>query len=115
MALKIENNIVNDKSELPVKESVKQEQKQDIIPVGQMKEAKTDTESQVEGYYIEKKEQMPDDDDDKLDTSVNPDTRITINPSIAIYKETDEISNTMQQAVNRAVANIFHAQVRMAI
>ena len=56
---------------------------------------------------MKKTEQTPD-DDDKLDTSIDPDARITVNPSIAIYKETDDISNAMQQAVNRAVANIFH-------
>lgn len=107
LALRIENNIVNDKSEQLVKATVPQEHKQDVIPVTQTAETKTDIDTPVEGYYVEKTEQTPDDDDDKLDTSINPDARITLNPSIAIYKETDDISNAMQQAVNRAVANVF--------
>ena len=108
MVLKIENNIVNDNTETPVKTPVRQEQKQDVIPVGQTGETKTDAETPVEGYYIEKTGQPPEDDDDKLDTSVNPDARITLNPSIAIYKETDEISNAIKQTVDRAVANTFN-------
>ena len=108
LVLRIENSTVNDNSGQPVKTIVQQEQKQDVIPVGQTEKAKTDTEAPVEGYYIEKTGQTPQDDDDKLDTSINPDARITINPSIAIYKETDEISDAMKQTVDRAVANIFH-------
>lgn len=69
---------------------------------------KTDTEKPVEGYYIEKTGQAAENDEDKLNTSINPDARITINPSIAICKETDEIDNAMQHAVNRAVAKAFH-------
>ena len=107
MALRIENNTIYDNSELPEKVPVQQKQKQDIIPVGQTAETKTNTDTPVEGYSIEKTEQTPENDDDKLDTSVDPNARITINPSIAIYKETDDISNAMQQAVNRAVANAF--------
>lgn len=108
LVLRIENSTVNDNSGQPVKTIVQQEQKQDVIPVGQTEKAKTDTEAPVEGYYIEKTGQTPQNDDDKLDTSINPDARITINPSIAIYKETDEISDAMKQTVDRAVANIFH-------
>ena len=109
MTMRIENNKVNDKSELSAKTQVKQvqEQKQDIIPVGQTEETKTGKDGAVEGYYIKKTGQTPKDDDDKLDTSIDLDARITLNPSIAIFKETDEISNSMQQAVNRAVADVF--------
>lgn len=108
MTLRIENKIVTNNSEPPVNAIVQQEQKQDNVPIGQKEENKTDTEKPVEGYYIEKTGQAAENDEDKLDTSVNPDARITINPSIAICKETDEIDNAMQQAVNRAVANAFH-------
>ena len=109
MALRIENNIVNDNSKQPVKEPVQQEEKQVIVAVGQKEKSQTDIEKPVEGYYIQKTVQTPENDDDKLDTSVNPDDRITVNPSIAIYKETNEISNAMEQAVNRAVSNTFNS------
>ena len=110
MVLKIKNNTVNNNSESPVKTPVRQEQKQDVIPVGQTEEKNADVEKPVEGYYIDKSMQAiedEDDDDDDFDTSINPDARITINPSIAIYKETDEISNAMDRVVDRAVSNTF--------
>ena len=108
MASRIENNTVYDNSDWPVKAHAQKELKQEVVPVGQKTEdGNTDIEAPVEGYYIEKTKQSPDGDDDKPDTSVDPDARITINPSIAIYKETDEINNTKKQAVYRAVAKTF--------
>ena len=113
MALRIENNIVNDKSEQLVKTPVQQEQKQDVIPVGQKEETKTDSEKPVEGYYIEKTSQEPaskpdnKDDDDDIDTNVDPNARINILPSIAINKTTNEITSVMEQAVNRAMTETF--------
>ena len=107
MALRIENNIVNDSSKSSVTAPVQQGQVRRVVPVGQVKETETDAEKPVEGYYIEKTAQTPEEDDDGLDTSVNPTARITVNPSIAIYKETSEITNAMEQTVNRAVSNTF--------
>lgn len=110
MALRIENNIVNNNSELPVNQSNQQEKAQAVITVGQIEENKSVSETPVEGYYIEKSKQTSDEeDDDKLDTSVNPDARITICPSIAIYKETNEITDAMEQAVNRAVSGTYNS------
>ena len=118
MVLRIENSILkNDNSELSVKAPVQQEQKKEVVPVGQKTEDNnTDIETPVQGYYIEKTEPTPDDDDDNdndnddddnLDTGINPDARITISPSIAIYKETNELTAAMEQTVYRAVANAF--------
>ena len=119
LALRIENNTVIDNSEPPVKPPVQQEQKQEVVPVGQKEETKTDSETPVEGYYIEKNAMTPaeneeDEEEDKLDTNVNPNARITINPSIAIYKETNEITDAMEQTVNRAVSTLFHSSKEAA-
>ena len=46
-------------------------------------------------------------DDDDIDTSVDPNARITILPSIAINNTTNEITNVMEQAVNRAGAELY--------
>ena len=46
-------------------------------------------------------------EDDDLDTSVDPNARITILPSIAINNTTNEITNAMEQAVSRAGAELL--------
>ena len=94
----------------------KQEIPPTVVPiVEENTQQTTDVEKPVEGYYMEKTNQEPQktnindngNSDDDIDTSVNPDARITILPSIAINNTTNEITNLMEQAVNRAGAQIF--------
>lgn len=108
--LNITNRDVTYQEQEPVKQ---QDTTPKVVPVVQEKESeKADSDKPVEGYYIEKTSQEPDkkpekEDDDDIDTSVDPNARITILPSIAINNTTNEITNAMQQAVNRAGAELY--------
>lgn len=102
---------------------VQKQEKENIQPQtttvkADVKVKNTDLDAPVEGYYVEQTSQEPikaqgeeqnnqEDDDDDIDMNVDPDEKITILPSIAINKTATELTNTMEQAVNRAVADIL--------
>ena len=100
MAFRIEKNIINDNVEPPQKSPVQQEQKQDVVPVGQVEETKTDTEQPVEGY---------DGSDDEPDTDMHTDEKISID-DIALG-QSDKISEAVQSAqlsgLNSAISDDY--------
>lgn len=91
---KAQNNTDNSEEEIIV---LPQEEKTD------------DGTAPVEGYYINKStvqqddvDDDDDDDDEPIDTGVNPDKRITISPSIALNNASNQLSNALDAAVDRA-------------
>ena len=108
---KLDLNITNRNAVPDRQETIKrQDTTPKVVPIVEDTPQETDSEKPVEGYAIEKTSQEPvtkpegkKDDDDDINTSVDPNARITLLPSIAINKTTNEITNAMEQAVNRAM------------
>ena len=115
MTLRIEDNIVNNNSKMPEKKKNIDKQAETTIPIVQKEEKTADKDKPVEGFYIEKtsvpassKQQHDPQDDEDFDTSIDPEARISINPSIALYNGTNALTDAMEQTVNRAVSEIFN-------
>lgn len=111
---RLDSNITNMNVVLQEQNPVK---KQDTPPetvpiVTENKQENSDLDKPIKGYTIEKTTQEPvtkpndTKEDDDINTSVDPNARISILPSIAINKNTEEITSSMDQAVNRIVAGI---------
>lgn len=88
---KVQNNVDNTEEEIVV---IPQEEKED------------DLTSPVDGYHIDKTTVQPDDDDDEeddtIDTGVDPDQRIKMSPSVALNNASNQLTNALDAAVDRA-------------
>ncbi|MBO6271259.1 hypothetical protein J6O48_00615 [bacterium] len=77
---------------------------EEVVVIETDEKKENDLTSPVEGYHIEKTDVQPDDDDedDAIDTNVNPEQRITLNPSIALNNASNQLTDALDQAVDRA-------------
>ena len=110
---RLDSNITNRDVVLQEQNPVKkQDTTSKTVPiVTENKQENSDLDKPIKGYTIEKTTKKPDENpddnnEDDINTGVDPNARISILPSIAINKNTEEITSSMDQAVNRIVAGI---------
>ena len=113
MVIRIENSTIKEENKSFKPAQNLKDQANAAIPIVKEEANAVDNQEPIKGFYVETtgKNSVEEDDDDDGELVDNPDPneRITINPGIAIYKNTDEITNAMDRTVNKSIANMFQS------